>query len=126
MSDDALEEPLVGGHTVVRHWGFVWDYNDDDGPGGFVSGQFLLRSDGALLRRYGGSRWNPRQGGTRWEYRPWEVIDGEAGTDVATVARKLQGQGYDLTKPGPGAIDRRTSGPFPGAPALAEKADDLA
>lgn len=121
----SIEDPLESGrHRALRHWGFVWDYNDDDGPGGFVSGQFLLRSDGALLRRYGTSISSFRTG-TRWEYRPWEVVDAEAGTDVGKVATKLRNQGYDLLKPDPVPIGESTAGPFPGLPGLAEKADDL-
>lgn len=48
-----IDDPLEGGRlTVIRHWGFVWDYNDDE-VGGFASGEFLLRSDGVLLKRIG-------------------------------------------------------------------------
>lgn len=49
----SIEDPLEGGRfSVLRHWGFVWDYNDD-GIGGFASGEFLIRSDGVLLKRMG-------------------------------------------------------------------------
>lgn len=122
MSDN---NPLDRGRlSALRHWGFVWDYNDDDGPGGFASGEFLLRSDGVLLRRYGSSILTPGKG-TRWEYEPWQVMDGEAGTDVGEAARRLAARGYDLMKPGPVGIGESTAGPFPGAPPPAEKADDL-
>lgn len=47
----SIQDPLEGDHfSVLRHWGFVWDYNDDE-IGGFASGEFLLRSDGVLLKR---------------------------------------------------------------------------
>jgi hypothetical protein len=119
-----IEDPLEGGRfKTLRHWGFVWDYNDDDGPGGFASGEFLLRSDGVLLRRMGYSI--GAGDGTRWKFLPWEVKDSEAGTDVGKVSGKLRGEGYDLYKPGPVPIGESTAGPFPGLPALAEKADDL-
>ena len=77
-----------------------------------------------LLRRYGHSIWTPGKG-TRWEYRPWQVTDTEAGTNVAEVARRLSAGGYDLVKPGPVGVGESTAGPFPGAPSLAAKADDL-
>jgi hypothetical protein len=117
------EDPLDGGGlSAMRHWGFVWDYNDDE-VGGFASGEFLLRSDGVLLRRYGYS--SSGKDGTRWKFGAWEVKDAEAGTDVAKVSAKLIAEGYGLTKPSPVPIDESTAGPFPGLPDLAQTADDL-
>lgn len=126
MAEPALDidDPLQGGRlSALRHWGFVWDYDDPDGPGGFVSGEFLLRSDGVLLRRYGYS--SHGKDGTRRQFQPWQVKDAGAGTTVGQVSRKLAGEGYGLYKPGPVPVDQRTGGPFPGPPALAEKATDL-
>ena len=116
-------DPLEGGRfSALRHWGFVWDYNDDE-IGGFASGEFLLRSDGVLLRRYGYSIGSGDE--TRWKFMSWKVKDPGAGTEVSKVSAKLRGEGYDLYKPGPVPIDESTAGPFPGLPDLAEKADDL-
>jgi hypothetical protein len=43
----------------------------DDLGGGFVCGELLLRSDGVLLRRYGGSY---RAGQIAWKYGPWDKV----------------------------------------------------
>ncbi|HEU4866125.1 MAG TPA: hypothetical protein VFV09_00215 [Actinomycetota bacterium] len=120
MSND---DPLEGGRfSVLRHWGFVWDYNDDE-IGGFASGEFLLRSDGVLLKRMGYSI--GAGDNLRWKFMGWEVRDAGAGTEVAKVSAKLKGEGYGLFKPSPVPITERTGGPFPGVPDRAEEADDL-
>ncbi|MQA13422.1 MAG: hypothetical protein GEV09_04385 [Pseudonocardiaceae bacterium] len=61
----------LDGAEVVAHWGFVYDYDTDRG-GGFVSGQFLLRSDGVLLWRMGGSSYH--DGMSTWSFRAWEPV----------------------------------------------------
>jgi hypothetical protein len=117
------DDPLEGGRlSVLRHWGFVWDYNDDE-VGGFASGEFLLRSDGVLLKRMGYSIGAGDH--MRWKFMGWEIRDAEAGTEVAKVSAKLLGEGYGLYKPSPVPITESNGGPFPGHPDLAEKADDL-
>lgn len=116
----SIEDPLDGGSfSVLRHWGFVWDYNDDE-IGGFASGEFLLRSDGALLKRMGYSIGAGDD--MRWKFMGW---DAEAGTEVATVSAKLIAAGYGLYKPSPVPINESTGGPYPGFPDLAEEARDL-
>src|SRR5206468_329015 len=39
------------GSLPVAHWGWVYDYDDDDHGGGFTSGEFVLSDDGVLQRR---------------------------------------------------------------------------
>ena len=46
-------DPL-GGQVIAGRWSFGYDMPDELG-GGFVAGELLLRGDGVLLRRYGGS-----------------------------------------------------------------------
>jgi hypothetical protein len=53
-------DPLSGSAIAGRR-SFGYDMPDDLG-GGFVCGELLLRSDGVLLRRYGGSSL-PRRAG---------------------------------------------------------------
>lgn len=118
-----IEDPLDGGRfSELRRWGFVWDYNDDE-IGGFASGEFLLRSDGVLLKRMGYTIGSGDD--MRWKFMEWEIRDAEAGTHVAKVSKKLMGEGYGLYKPSPVPINENTGGPYPGVPDLAEKADDL-
>jgi hypothetical protein len=118
-----IDDPLEGGRlTAIRHWGFVWDYNDDE-VGGFASGEFLLRSDGVLLKRMGYSIGAGND--LRWRFMPWEVRDAEAGTEVAKVSARLIGEGYGLYRPSPVPVTERTGGPFPDHTDRSEKADDL-
>ena len=80
----------------VAHWGWVYDYDDDAG-GGFASGEFLLRGDGVLLRRYVISRY--REGQTTYQCRPWEpVVWWEGETDPAAALQLLKGHGYGLCR----------------------------
>lgn len=118
-----IGDPLDGGRlSAIRRWGFVWDYNDDE-VGGFASGEFLLRSDGVLLKRMG---YTIGAGDDmRWKFMSWEVKDAGAGTDVGRVSAKLIAEGYGLYKPSPVPVADSTGGPYPGYPDLAEKADDL-
>ena len=44
-----LPDPLSGS-TLAAYWSYGYDMPDDLG-GGFVTGELLLRADGALLRR---------------------------------------------------------------------------
>ena len=43
-----VSDPLAGAGLVAR-WGLVYDEPEERG-GGYVAGEFLLRSDGVLLR----------------------------------------------------------------------------
>jgi len=114
------DNPLTGNTGAVRRWAFVYD-NDDDFGGGFVSGEFLLRSDGVLWRRMGGSR--TAAGGTTYHYGPWRV-DGrwKDGVDATACAAWLRGRRYGLYEPGPIGVSEREAGPFPGVPAPATPA----
>lgn len=120
MSDDHdadLQSDPLQGATVAGYWDWVYDYDSDHG-GGFVTGQFLLRSDGILLRRGGGSSYSG--GATSYSFRPWvRAAEWEAGVDPAEVIASLKGM-YSLAKPSPVPFDQSTAGPFPGAPDRAE------
>lgn len=120
MSDDAdtnLQADPLQGATVAGYWDWVYDFDGDYG-GGFVTGQFLLRSDGVLLRRGGGSSYS--KGATTYSYREWvRAGEWEPGVDPAVVIASLKGM-YSLAKPSPVPPDQRTAGPFPGSPEPAE------
>lgn len=120
MSKDrhiSTETPL-GGAGLVAHWGFVYDMDEDAG-GGFVSGEFLLRSDGVLLRRYGSNSYS--KGYTSWRYGAWEPVSWWTGeTELSAAIRLLKRHGYDLHRPSPVPIDKQTAGPYPGSPDRAE------
>ena len=73
MNDSAglsQADPLSGS-AIVGRWSFGYDMPDELG-GGFVSGELLLRTDGILLRRYGGSSHRARQ--VTWKYGPWDEV----------------------------------------------------
>lgn len=63
-------DPLSGS-AIAGRWSFGYDMPDQLG-GGFVAGELLLRSDGVLLRRYGGSSY--RAGQVTWKYGPWDDL----------------------------------------------------
>ena len=54
-SSDEGVEVLPSGTAVLARWSFLLDDLPDDIGGGFFTGEFVLRSDGALLRRAGSS-----------------------------------------------------------------------
>jgi hypothetical protein len=109
-------DPLEGA-DLIAHWDWVYDIDDDFG-GGFSMGQFLLRRDGVLLRRFGGS--STGREGTTWRYSPWEVVaDWPGAANAQEAMSQLKESGYDLCRPNiPFHLDE--AGPFPGAPAPAE------
>jgi hypothetical protein len=110
-------DPLAAAGLVAR-WGFVYDEPEERG-GGYVSGEFLLRSDGVLLRRYGTSYTN--KDGDTWRFSPWQVVSWWRGpADPERAIRTLKRQGYDLHQPSPVPIDEETAGPFPIVPDLPE------
>jgi hypothetical protein len=116
MPDDLdVSEPLAGAELVAR-WGFVYDEPEERG-GGYVAGEFLLRSDGMLLRRYGSSYTN--KDGHRWQFSGWKVVSWWEGTaDPELAIRELKRQGYDLNQPSPVPIDQGAAGSFLGVPDL--------
>jgi hypothetical protein len=108
---------VLEGAEQVAHWGWVYDY-DDDGGGGFASGEFLLRSDGVLLRRSVFSRY--RDGETTWRAHPWQPVSWwEGQTDAAEAMNLLKAHGYGLCRPDV-PFDQDGAGPYPGLPPLAE------
>ena len=102
---------------AVGHWGWVYDYDDDAG-GGFASGEFLLRSDGVLLRRYVFS--SSGGGQTTFRAHPWQPVSWWEGlADPTAAIQSLKAHGYSLCRPNV-PIDEDKAGPFPGLPPLAE------
>jgi hypothetical protein len=110
-----------GSASPLRRWGYVFELHEDEG-GGFAAGEFLLRHDGELLRRFGGA--STGRDGTTWRFSGWERVDGWRGTDIKGCKRWLRGRGYDLFDPGPVPVDRQEIGPSPGPPRLARPLDD--
>lgn len=94
-------DPLEGNNLVAR-WGF--EAHDRRG------GEFLLRDDGVLLRRYGGAT----EDGSiiTWSFEPWVRVDGWTGRHTVTSAEQaLRAMGYELTPFSPVPIEDRTE-PF--------------
>jgi hypothetical protein len=115
--DPSAGDPLAAAGLVAR-WRFAYDEPEERG-GGHVAGEFLLRSDGVLLRRYGYSYSN--KDGYTWQFSRWKVVNSWSGTaDPKRAIRALKRQGYDLYQPSPVPIDEETVGPFPGVPDLAK------
>jgi len=107
------EDPLQGAAMAGR-WTFGYDMPDELG-GGFVCGELPLRSDGILLRRYGGSTY--RTGQFTWNFQPWEQVTWWTGeTNPQQAIAILKCRGYDLCEPDPIPIDESTYGPVPGEP----------
>ena len=110
-------DPL-NGPAIAGRWSFGYDMPDDL-DGGFVCGELLLRSDGVLLRRYGGSSYHAGQ--ITWRYGPWDQVSwwtGETGPQQAVAL--LKSRGYDLLKHDQVPIDKSTFGPVPGSPSAGQ------
>jgi hypothetical protein len=115
--DPDADDPLAAVGPVAR-WRFVHDEPEERG-GGFVAGEFLLRGDGVLLRRYGSTHTN--KDGYTWRFSHWKVVSWWGDTaDPERAIRALKRQGYDLYPPSPVPIDEEAAGPFPGVPDVAE------
>jgi hypothetical protein len=85
---------------------------DEPEGGGFVSGEFLLRADGVLLRRYGWSSLNVASNQTTWRFHAWEPVSWWTGeTSPAEAVRILKRHGYDLVQPSPVPIDKQSTRP---------------
>jgi len=103
---------------MAGRWSFGYDMSDDLG-GGFVCGELLLRGDGVLLRRYGGSSY--RSGQVTWKYGPWDVVSWWPGeTDPRQVVALLKSRGYDLFRHNSVPIDKSSYGPVPGSPSAGQ------
>lgn len=111
---------VVGNAAPLAHWDWVFDVDEDRG-GGFVTGQFLLRSDGRLKWRSGGGSTAMAGGGsTTYSFTPWRDFPGWANeADPEEAMRRLRRRGYSLAEPGPTPIGEHESGPHPGLPPLA-------
>jgi len=111
---------LPPGVELVQRWKFLLDNLPDWIGDGFSTGEFLLRSDGLLLRR--SVRSSHARGQTTWWAGPWsEFHRFAAGTGVDPARAWLIDHGYDLGDPSPVAIDSDVAGPFPGLPELFQK-----
>jgi hypothetical protein len=103
-------DPL-GGQSIAGRWSFGYDMPDELG-GGFVAGELLLRGDGVLLRRYGGSSY--RAGQVTWKYGPWDAVSWWAGeTDPLRTVALLKSRGYDLLRHDPVPVYKPATGPCP-------------
>lgn len=108
---------LPAGVELVHRWGYLLDNLPEEIGGGLSAGEFLLRSDGVLLRRSVTSEFF--QGQTTWRARPWsEFHRFPAGTGRSQARAWLIGHGYDLGNPSPVAINEDVAGPYPGLPEL--------
>ena len=109
---------LLGRSAQAGRWSFGYDMPDDLG-GGFVCGELLLRSDGVLLRRYGGSSYHAGQ--ITWKYGAWDQVSWWTGeTDPQQAVALLKSRGYDLLKHDQVPVDKSTFGPVPGSPSAGQ------
>ena len=93
-------DPL-NGSAIAGRWSFGYDMPEELG-GGFVSGELLLRSDGVLLRRYGGGSY--RAGQVSWKYGPWDEVSwwtGETNSQQAAAFLSRAGTTCPCTAPCP-------------------------
>lgn len=108
-------DPLPDGVESVERWGFVLDNLPEAIGGGFSAGEFLLRSDGLLLRRSVSSSYSGNE--TTWHADPWTVfhrfVPGTKGGRARSWLIDLQ---YELGDPTPVPITQHTAGPYPGMP----------
>jgi len=112
------------GVEPVHRWRFLLDNLPEWIGGGFSAGEFLLRSDGALLRRSVIS--SHSRGETTWRAGPWsEFHRFPAGCEQGQARAWLTDRGYDLGDPSPVAVDKSVAGPFPGLPDLFQKGPTL-
>jgi hypothetical protein len=113
--NDLVDDPLPEGVERIYRWGFLLDNLPDWIGGGFSAGEFLLRSDGVLLRRSVSDSFSRNQ--TTWHAGPWSVFHRFApGTGQGQARSWLLDLDYELGSPTPVAIDRSTSGPYRGMP----------
>jgi hypothetical protein len=106
---------LPSGVELVHRWMFLLDNLPEWIGGGFSVGEFLLRSDGVLLRRsVSSSFWH---GQTTWRAGPWsEFHRFPAGTGQGQARHWLVARGYELGDPSPVAVHEAVAGPYPGLP----------
>jgi len=117
MSDlnNVVVDPLPDGVELVYRWGFLLDDLPEWIGGGFSAGEFLLRSDGVLLRR--GVSDSYSRNATTWHAGPWSVFHRFApGTGQGQARSWLMDLDYELGRPTPVATDKDTAGPYPGMP----------
>lgn len=93
--------------------GYVLDDLPEEIGGGFASGEFLLRSDGALFER--GVTDSYSKGATTWEAGPWRIHrQFPPGTREGQVRQWFRARHYQLGGPTPVPIGLDSAGPFPG------------
>ena len=84
---------------MLARWGFLLDDLSDDIGGGYFTGEFVLRSDGALLRRAVSSFSSSHS----MSYRAlggWQIHHQfEAGVTEETARQWLQTNRYQLSDP---------------------------
>jgi len=115
---------LPAGVELVHRWRYLLDNLPEWIGGGFSAGEFLLRSDGVLLRRSVTSEYF--RGQTTWRARPWsEFHRFPAGTGQSQARAWLIDRGYDLGDPSPVPINEGVAGPYPGLPELFQKGTTL-
>jgi hypothetical protein len=108
-------DPVPQGVELVYRWGFLLDNLPEWIGGGFSAGEFLLRSDGVLLRRGVSDSYSRNE--TTWHAGPWSVFHRFApGTGQGEARSWLVNLDYELGGPTPVEIDQEVAGPYPGMP----------
>lgn len=99
-----VDDPVPEGTNVVERWGFFLDDLPEWIGGGFSTGEFLLRSDGVLLRR--GVLGGDARDETTWRAGPWtEFHRFPAGAHEGQARVWLEQLDYQLGSPSPLPID---------------------
>ena len=112
MSAAAPQDDPLDGHQIVARWSFQMDMDF-----AISSGEFLLRSDGTLLRRSASSVFQDDL--MTWEFGQWEPLWGWVpASDAESAFVALRARGYELGVGYQGPIESSVAGPFPGWPEL--------
>lgn len=106
---DTYADPL-GGSDPLAHWGFVYDEEYT-----WVTGEFVLATDGTVYRRMGGS--STGADGTTWRFGPWSEMDAwTPQTDPTAALEALKLRGYGVSEASPTPVNQPASGSYPGYP----------
>lgn len=103
-----MTRALPDGTELVYRWGYLLDDLPEEIGGGFVTGEFLLRSDGVLLKR-GVIDLLSRDGMT-WSAGPWSIFHRfPPGTGQGQAREWLRAKRYRLARPSPVGIDETSA-----------------
>ena len=110
---EPVNDPLGADRTAVFHCGWSREVNG-------TTGEFLLRDDGLLFVRTGGSYAAKDSHG--YEFSLWRAdLTWDKGADLAKCIAWLNAADYTLSEASPVPVDEKDAGPFPGEPPPARR-----